>query len=177
MKYLIVDTRQKTGKHTMKHEMLKKLGYTLIFEKLNYGDYALHGGGLSVDTKQNIAELWQNLTSGHKRFRNECIRAVQSGGALVILVESKGNIKDLRDLEGKEEPEWAFRKRKFACLRIDGDSIKQTCETMQEFYGVVFYFCHPKNTAACIDYLLRHEKEYVAKAQRIARKSGVVKDD
>lgn len=177
MKFLIVDTRQKTDKHIMKHDMLKKLGYTLIFKKLNYGDYALHEGGLSVDTKQDIAELWQNLTSGHKRFRAECIRAAQAGGALVILIENKYNIKDLRDLKRWIEPTWAFRKRKYAKRQIIGCMVEQQCKTMQCRYGVVFAFCHPRNTAACIDYLLRHEKEFIAEAQRIACKNGVVASD
>ena len=92
---LLVDTRQQDGKHRLKHHELEQIGYQLTTCKLDFGDYMLPAGRVSVDTKANIAEIHGNLTKGHERFRNECQRALDANSVLVVLVINKVGVRDL----------------------------------------------------------------------------------
>ena len=140
----------------MKHEQMRAQGYTLLRSKLPFGDYALLPT-ITVDTKQNIAELAQNVHYEHARFRSECLGAKENGIKLVILVENDEGIGSLRDLCGWKEPESQFRKRKNAKTPIDGEKLAKACSTMSDRYGVAFEFCEPSKAAGRIIEILEKE--------------------
>lgn len=139
------DTRQKTDKHKAKHEYFEAHGYTLVRTKLYAGDYRFVGGTICVDTKQNIAEIAQNITVSHDRFKRECINAQAAGYTLFILVENTYGVTDLKTLKTWLEPEEDFMKRRKAKARLNGETLAKAMYTIQERYGVVFDFCHPRD--------------------------------
>ena len=83
---LLEDSRQKVGKHDIKHRWFEKNGIEIVRSKLVVGDYTLPTNqSICIDTKQNIAELASDVTQQHARFREECIRAQKLGIKLIIL--------------------------------------------------------------------------------------------
>ena len=153
MATIVVDTRQQEGKHGLKHEQLRARGYELLRSKLPFGDYAFPPK-IAVDTKQNIAELAQNVHHEHARFRKECVGARDAGVKLVILVENTEGIRSLSHLSKWSEPESQFRARRNARTPIDGERLARACATMTDRYGVEFRFCAPEETAQRIIELL-----------------------
>lgn len=87
---IYTDTRQKQNKHLLKHNQIKKLGFTLVPKKLDVGDYMFENGDVSVDTKQDLLEVCGNLFNDRKRFIRELERARNSKIKLVILIEEDG---------------------------------------------------------------------------------------
>lgn len=175
---IIEDTRQQAGKHGVKHRWLADRGVALMRAALPVGDYMAAtsawvpglghpaGGPVSVDTKRDLDELLQNVSGkGHRRFRDECIRARDMGVQLVVLTEStaplarhvspacRGCTRRLRrscdphDLRGR-------------CARhgtrkpAQGAQAAKAIRTMAERYGVVFEFCQPEDSARRICELL-----------------------
>lgn len=143
---IIEDTRQQAGRHAVKHAAFEAAGIALIRSKLPFGDYA-YPPTVSVDTKQSIAELYQNVTLEHDRFARECEAARTAGAMLVILTENTHGIANLADLAEWTEPERDFAKRKGAKRPISGARLAKACETMHGRYGVMFGFCAPEDAA------------------------------
>ena len=164
---LLVDTRQQDGKHRLKHHDLEKIGYQLTTCKLDFGDYMLSAGRVSVDTKANIAEIHGNLTKGHERFRNECQRALDANSVLVVLVINKFGVRDLSSLCRWSEPPWARRKRKYSQGFIKGKTLARQMQTMSERYGVLWSFCAPEDAGQKIHELLTHEQELLEKQKSL----------
>lgn len=146
---IIEDTRQQAGRHNAKHAAFEAAGITLLRSKLPFGDYA-YPPRVAVDTKQSIAELYQNVTLEHARFARECEGARDAGTQLVILVENTHGVASLADLAEWTEPEREFAIRKGAKRPIDGARLARACRTMFERYGVRFGFCRPDESAARI---------------------------
>lgn len=168
---LIVDTRQQNGKHRLKHTKLEAANFELITKKLDYGDYALEGSLLAIDTKRSLAELWQNLCSrDHERFRRECIRAAEKDGCLVVLVENKFGVRSRADLAKYYETPWQKKQRR-GRVNISGKRMEKMCETMGFKYGVLWDFCAPQDAAAHIMRILSRESELIEKARRIRDKN------
>ena len=72
---IIEDTRQKAGKHDIKHECFEKAGVSVVRCMLPFGDYA-PVPPISIDTKENIDEIAANICGKeHTRFINECKKA------------------------------------------------------------------------------------------------------
>jgi hypothetical protein len=171
---LIVDTRQHDGKHERKHNQLIERGYSLTFRKLDHGDYMLPAGRVSIDTKENLSEIWGNLRGSHKdkktgkkirnypRFRAECIRAKDAGHVLVVLIENCYGIHGLYELSHWSEGEHSFNKRKFAKQKMNGESLAKQMMTMSKEYGVLWAFCHPSQTGNKIAECLTRESELLA---------------
>ena len=85
---IIVDTREKPKAIVKILEHFDAHGVPYKHEKLDYGDYMIENGPkISIDRKQNIAELAKNCTRESERFRREMDRAAADGARLVILVE------------------------------------------------------------------------------------------
>ena len=87
---LFCDTRQQEGKHKNIEDYCRRKGIEIIRQCLNVGDYMLDpvNGKVSVDTKFSILELSKDImSSDHRRFRDECIRAQEAGIRLVVLIE------------------------------------------------------------------------------------------
>lgn len=147
--HIIEDSRQKTNKHEIKHSRFEEAGVQLIRCKLPYGDYALPPK-VSVDTKENMAEIAQNIGSDHVRFKNECIRSKEAGCQLIILVENRENIKSIDEVHTWVNPDLVYRPR-----AITGERLEKAMKTMHQRYGVRFEFCTPEESADRIIELLK----------------------
>lgn len=186
-KTLIVDTRQQKGHHVEKHLKLEEMGYELDFTKLEYGDYALAPNRLAVDTKKDVDELVSNIgtTKEKVRFTKECIKAVEAGGALVVLViDGTHQVRDLDHLHNWIETPHHFkcrlkargkykkldRRKQRPLSRNTGGRFETACKTMEREYGVRFLFCSSEEECAVkIDELLADEQAYMDAAQEIYR--------
>lgn len=158
MRALIEDSRQQLGKHEKKHERWGSLGVPIVRSKLPFGDYALMPT-VAVDTKYSIVELHMDLTTEHKRFREECIGARDAGCRLVILVENNQGVRSLDDLKEWTEPLGTFLKRRNAKRKIGGKRLAAMCRTMSVKYGVEFMFCAPEESADIVLEILRGGEE------------------
>lgn len=146
---IIEDTRQKTGKHEIKHRCFDEMQVELIRCKLPFGDYA-PVPPLSIDTKENMDEIANNICGAeHKRFINECKAAKAAGCDLYILVENDLGISKLSEVHRWENPRSAYSPK---C--VQGDRLQKAMETIQERYGVTFLFCAPKESAGIIRELI-----------------------
>ena len=145
---IAIDTRQQAGRHVEKNIYFKEHGHKTVRTKLFVGDYALlHDQTLCIDTKRTITELAGNICGKqHERFRNECVRAHDTGIQLIILVEQ---IPPHNNLD-----EWTS-----SVTQIKGSTLKKAMETMTERYGVQFEFCRTSDTAKrIVDILWSRQK-------------------
>lgn len=157
------DTRQQAGKHRNVQAYCKRHGIELVRKKLDVGDYMLPDGTISVDTKFGMQEVYNNLISGHDRFRRECVRARENGIRLVVLVEEAG-ITTLEDVKGWINPriqqyEWAVEHgyKTAKAPPISSKRLYGIMRTMEENYGIQFQFCHKRNTGKRIIEILTEE--------------------
>lgn len=162
-----IDTRQKMQKkhHKMKEKWFTDNGHTIVKSKCLVGDYVCpSNGSISVDTKQNCSELYQDLIQDHARFHNECVLAQQCGIKLIILVENTDGFKKSDDIMKWKNPQmYRFWKAKRKAER-DGSKIPKPpasnlqllkiMNSMSRDYGVEFQFCHPTVCAERIVELL-----------------------
>jgi hypothetical protein len=85
---IIEDTGQKIGQHDLKNQHMKDLGAKVIRSKLLVGDYMLaSGGSISVDTKQDMSEMYGNIIQDHVRLSNEIKLAKECNIKLIFLIE------------------------------------------------------------------------------------------
>lgn len=145
---IIEDTRQKKGKHEIKHACFEQMGVQIIRNMLPFGDYA-KPPTISIDTKENMLEIAQNIGSQHTRFKNECIAAKKAGCQLIILVENRDGIKNINDVHKWLNPDLIYRPKS-----ITGERLEKAMKTMSERYGVRFEFCTPEEAAERIIDLL-----------------------
>lgn len=142
---LIEDTRQKSGKHEVKHQHFEALNVELIRCKLPFGDYA-PVPPISIDTKENMDEIANNICGKeHKRFINECKFAKAAGCHLYILVENNLGITDLSQVHT-----WANPRSCYSDKCVQGPRLQKAMETITERYGVTFLFCSPADAAGII---------------------------
>lgn len=171
------DTRQQAGKHVLKDEWWASHGVSTTREKLDFGDYMTDGSNVSVDTKRSIGEVAQNINGrNHDRFKRECVRARDAGYRLVILVENREGVKDLRGVSSwlNDHCRGCSHRRSGQCSPLDptgkcprhntrkpiqGPRLMRAMKTMAERYGVDFRFCDPRDTARIICELLGVEYE------------------
>jgi len=147
---ILEDTRQQAQKHELKHDYFALEGIEIVRTKLPFGDYALWGSPLAVDTKANVEEIAQNIGgAGHARFREECKLAKRCGGRLVILVENEHGYKTIDDIEAWVNPNYRKTARS-----IEGPRLAKAMRTMSDRYGVEFVFCSPEEAGAKIIELL-----------------------
>lgn len=147
MRALIEDTRQKAGKHEIKHNAFDGLGVDLIRCKLPFGDYA-PVPAISIDTKENIDEIAANICGSkkeHERFIRECKFARDAGCHLIFLVENTLGITDLSQVHTWQNPRSCYSDK---C--VQGPRLQKAMETITERYGVTFLFCSPEDSAAKI---------------------------
>jgi ribosome-associated protein len=152
---LIEDSRQQEGKHEIKHKVFADMGIELLTNKLPYGDYA-YPPRVSVDTKRSMSEIAQNIggaATEHQRFKNECIKAKECGGKLIILVENTDGITSIDEVHKWINPDLVYRPR-----AITGERLEKAMKTMHERYGVCFEFCTPEESAKRIMELLNDGK-------------------
>lgn len=144
------DTRQKAGKHEIKHAYFEEHDVDLIRCKLPFGDYA-PVPRVSVDTKENMDEIANNICGKeHKRFINECKAAKNAGCQLVILVENTIGIKSLSEVH-----EWVNPRAVYSPNCVQGPRLQKAMQTISERYGVQFRFCSPEEAGAVIEGIIR----------------------
>ena len=149
---IIEDTRQQASKHEAKHEYFTSQGIGMVRTKLPFGDYALWGGKVSVDTKANVEEIADNIGGkAHNRFREECKLAQALGGQLVILVENRNGFTCIDDVVG-----WINPNIRKTARSIDGPRLAKAMHTMSERYGVRFEFCTPEESGRRVIELLEN---------------------
>lgn len=132
------DTRQKAGKHDLKHEYFNQRDISIIRCKLPFGDYALVPS-VSIDTKENMDEIAANICgSEHRRFITECKAAKEAGTQLIILVENELGITDISQVHTWLNPRVIYSPK---C--VQGDRLQKAMETINQRYGTIFLFCAP----------------------------------
>ena len=109
---IIIDSREHDGKNEHVLQYFRDNGIEYI-NKEKYGNIALRVGDYmsdesdkqSIDRKQSLQEVYQNIVQQHVRFRDECIRAQQCGIKLIILVEDE-SITELSGVEHWKNPRY-----------------------------------------------------------------------
>ena len=155
-KTIYVDTREKP------HAIRSILDYfdrnDIPYEKrkLDFGDYMLPNGTVSIDRKQNIAELAKNCTHDHERFRRELERARLYGARLVLLVEQNRykdrgewvQVRSIRDLLLWESPHTMVR----------GEKVYRVLASWCAKYPLTVMFCDKRSTGRRIVEILYEEE-------------------
>ena len=149
---LLEDTRNQVGQHKNIEAYCKRMGIRIVRQCLDVGDYMLPGGTISVDTKADILELSHNImSSDHRRFKAECMRALDSGILLIVLVEE---VPPFGRLDMWEPPRFRtsgmYHRYGDPMTRVDPSALRKACITMQEKYGVRFRFCSRRQSPARI---------------------------
>lgn len=147
---ILEDTRQQAGKHDLKHDYFTSEGIELVRTKLPFGDYALWGGSIAVDTKANVEEIAANIGGKeHVRFREECKLAQRCGGQLIILVENENGFDSIDAVKA-----WVNPNIRKTARSIEGPRLAKAMATMSVRYGVRFEFCTPEEAGERILQLL-----------------------
>ena len=148
---IIEDTRQKDGKHQLKHIGFEDLEVDLLRCKLPFGDYALPPS-VSVDTKENLEEIAGNLCGSAKernRFIRECKADAAAGCQLVIMVETEheGSLLDLGGI------------RIGNGMTVTGMQLYRAMTAVSGRYGVRFVLVRPEDAAKEIVRILEQGRE------------------
>ena len=140
---IYVDTRQKIGKHDIKHNQLLSLGHTLVPRKLDCADYCTDNSNIIIDTKQDLNELYMDLFTEHARFAREIRLAAEMNKKLIVLVED-GSIKRLSDIK-----KWKSNRGK-----ANGTVLYRKMMSLHYAYDVEYMFCDKSETGLKIAELL-----------------------
>lgn len=128
------DSRQKPIQNSHITMSLVEQGYEVVRQKLDVGDYMFPDSKISVDTKQDMLEVYSNVVQDHKRFARECQRAKDSGIKLVVLI-ADDQITQLADVFTWKNPRRFYSKK-----ALPGKTVAKIMFSMQEKYGVEFQF-------------------------------------
>lgn len=147
---VIIDSREKKCAHIIKY--FEKHGIDYVIRKLDEGDYQIEGKlGVTVDRKQNLAELSRNLMNktDHSRFWKEIRRTKAQGEKMFVLVEHGGGIKTVSDV--------ATWRDKYS--GVNGRTLVDEISRIYLSYGVEFIFCDKRQTAKKILELLLNAQQ------------------
>ena len=145
---IIEDSRNKVGKHELKHQCWDNDGVAVIRSALPFGDY-IKAPKIAIDTKQDLAEIGNNMCGAvaeKKRFAAECIKAKEAGCKLIFLIEDR-NVNTIENLYGKQL--YLHNGR-----LLSGDQLATAMHVMSGRYGCEFMFCDPTDSARIIKELL-----------------------
>lgn len=147
---LYEDSRQQDGRHKNIHEYCKKMGITIVRQKLEVGDYMIDptNGKISVDSKMDLLELSGNIcSSDHRRFRAECERSKAMGIQLVFLIEE---VPMYGKVDFWEVPVWTsnnqYHRKGEPMTLVDPQTLRKAMMTMVRKYGIRFEFCTKDQT-------------------------------
>ena len=166
---VLEDTRNKPGQHDNISEYFADHGIGLVRSKIVCGDYC-SPPTISVDTKQGLGEIYQDLIQDHDRFKRECILAQSIGTKLIILIEMDEDgitcVDDVWKWKNPRYDEW-LRKYSFALAGqrkgktykapkppVSSDRLMRMMETMTERYGVEWQFCRYEDTGQRLEEIL-----------------------
>lgn len=139
---LIQDCREKHGHHSEIENYCREHNITIIRKKLNVGDYMLPSGKVSIDTKQSLLELANDLYRDKLAFNKKYKKCLQDGIKLIVLVQEP--IGSLNDLIKWKNPH----------TKINGRMLLELINTVRLSYGVEFRFYDKKNVGETIIRLL-----------------------
>ena len=144
-----IDSREKPRAISKIIAEFDKQGIKHFISKMYVGDYCDHENPLTIiDRKQNIAEIAQNATSGHSRFKRELQRLDDIGGKMYVLIEQ--DCIDGKPIKGLEDLIlWA---PKFG--EIMGDRVYRVLKTWQNKHNIEYVFCSKRSTGKEIIRLL-----------------------
>lgn len=147
---ICIDTREKVRaiKNIMKEFDKQQIKY--INSKMYVGDYCdMERPLVIIDRKQNIAEIAQNATSGHDRFKRELTRLDDMGAKMYVLIEQdKIDGKKIESLE-----DLMLWTPKYG--QVQGMRIYRILDAWEHKHNVEFKFCSKKNTGKEIIRLLK----------------------
>lgn len=152
---ILVDSREKVGKneHVLKYFRDNKIAYETGIA-FNVGDYCIdENPKLVIDRKMGLNEVYCNVIQSHERFKRECLRAIEQGIELIILVEEE-KVKCLDDVAKWTNPrlqrwfmiEAAHKKGKMLHIKnpkkppISSEQLMRIMKTFEEKYKIKFIF-------------------------------------
>jgi hypothetical protein len=148
-----IDTREKDRAIKKIIAEFDRQGIKYISSKMFVGDYCdLSNPLVIIDRKQNIAELAQNATSQHDRFKRELLRLDEIGGKMYILVE-QDKIDGVKIQSLDDVMMW---KPRFG--KIIGLQIYRILSAWQHKHNIEYVFCSKANTGKEIIRLLEDSK-------------------
>lgn len=148
-----IDTREKDRAIKKIIAEFDRQGIKYISSKMFVGDYCdLSNPLVIIDRKQNIAELAQNATSQHDRFKRELLRLDEIGGKMYILVE-QDKIDGVKIQSLDDVMMWKPRFGKIICLQI-----YRILSAWQHKHNIEYVFCSKANTGKEIIRLLEDSK-------------------
>ena len=150
MMIIIEDSRQQANKHKNVHQFFERAGITLVRSKLLVGDYMIaNRGNVSIDTKSGVPELMMDVWQQHRRFREECQLAQNSGILLIVLVEE---VLPFGRLDLWRSPVYhkdtASHSKGEPMYKGNPATLRKALATMTKEYGVKFRFCDRKETGS-----------------------------
>ena len=87
------------------------------------------------------------MSNDHRRFKAECIRAMEQGIQLIILVEE---LPPFGEVDLWEVPRWKTSNKwhRFGdpMTLVEPKTLRKAMQTMTDKYGVKFRFCHRRET-------------------------------
>ena len=147
---LIEDTRQQTGKHSLKQAYFAAHDIKVVRSKLPVGDYAnIQNLSVVIDTKKDIQEIIGNVTKQHARFIAECDLAKENDIQLIVLIENEDGVTQISDLY-----RWYNMRLRFSPKATTGATLAKILHGIELRHGVHFEFCHPLEAGARIIELL-----------------------
>ena len=148
-----IDTREKDRAIKKIIAEFDRQGIKYISSKMFVGDYCdLSNPLVIIDRKQNIAELAQNATFQHDRFKRELLRLDEIGGKMYILVEQE-KIDGVKIQSLEDVMMW---KPRFG--KIIGLQIYRILSAWQHKHNIEYVFCSKANTGKEIIRLLEDSK-------------------
>lgn len=139
---IYVDTREKPQAIVKILATFDRLGVNVIRQKLDEGDYMVSlDDTVTIDRKQNLSEICNNLTWDRERFKRELRRAQDKGKTLYILCEHGGAIKSLEDVRS-----WVNPRLKHSPKAVSGMQLHVMMLTFSGRYGVKWRFCDKRRT-------------------------------
>ena len=145
-----IDTREKTRAIKKIVSEFEKQEISYISSKMYVGDYCnLENPLLIIDRKQSIAEIAQNCTSGHDRFKRELQRLDDMGAKMFVLIEKdKIDGRIIRDID--DVMMWV---PKFST--VEGPRIYKVMNAWEHKHNIRFVFCNKKDTGKVIVKILK----------------------
>ena len=145
-----IDSREKPRAISRIINTFDRRGINYFVSKLPVGDYiSLDNARLSIDRKQNLLEICNNVSTDQKRFIAELKRAEQMGIKLIILCEHGGGIERLEDVMYWKNPRLSE-----SPLAVSGERLFRKLTAISRAHNVRFEFCDKRETGDRIIELL-----------------------
>lgn len=140
-----VDTREHLNSFKRIEEQVSPIdGAALYRRKLDIGDYACDEfPQLVIERKGSLFEVSQNVTRGHRQFREEFQYARALGLKVVLLIEESLQFQNLEDVKIWTNP--------YPDLSpVNGPQLLKSLKIIESRYGVDIRFCRKDETGLVI---------------------------